>query len=378
MTVSSPAHAMERFAALCQAVGGRPPRTLTRERPVWIFGAGNFGRDLCKVLQGLGYEVGGFIETKPKSSSVLDRPVLSWSDLHPKHQDVQLALGIFNRGMAFDQLLEVAAVAGYPDVLMPWDLYRQFGTELGWRFWLSGPDPILKNADRIANVHARLADEESRKTLLRICSFRLGQDIAYASFKHEQDQYFNELTLPAVSGRPMVYVDCGAYNGDTYLDLISKPDVACKTAYLFEPDPENYKAMVQAVQRRGGGAVCLPMAVAQEYSMLTFNAGNGEGGAIAAGGNVHIAAAALDQMLPDAHVDFIKLDIEGAEALALEGAAQLIRRTRPVLALSLYHQPEDVWALPELLFELCPDYEFFVRQHYYNTFDSVLYARPRR
>jgi hypothetical protein len=62
--------------------------------------------------------------------------------------------------------------------------------------------------------------------------------------------------------------------------------------------------------------------------------------------------------------------------MALRGARDLIKRSRPVIALSLYHLPKDPWELPELLQELCQDYRYFIRQHYFNTFDSVLYAVP--
>lgn len=95
-------------------------------------------------------------------------------------------------------------------------------------------------------------------------------------------------------------------------------------------------------------------------------------------GNTHIATAALDDVLPGAMVDFLKIDIEGAEALALRGAHKLITRSRPVIAMSLYHKQQDLWELPELLFNLCTDYRFHVRQHFFNSFDAVLYAVPER
>ena len=76
-------------------------------------------------------------------------------------------------------------------------------------------------------------------------------------------------------------------------------------------------------------------------------------------------------------VDFIKLDVEGAEKKALDGAKQLIVRSRPVLAISLYHQPQDLWELPLFLSTICENYKFYIRQHYANSFDSVLYAVPK-
>jgi len=82
-------------------------------------------------------------------------------------------------------------------------------------------------------------------------------------------------------------------------------------------------------------------------------------------------------MLPTTNIDFIKLDVEGAEAQVLNGARNAIQRCRPVLALSLYHNPQDLWTLPELIFEICEDYNFYIRQHYHNSFESVFYAVPK-
>ena len=149
-------------------------------------------------------------------------------------------------------------------------------------------------------------------------------------------------------------------------------------AWLFEPDPENFAALATAVRRMSTRSVCLPLAVADAYRILSFSGGNGEGGTISDDGTVRIAAVALDDVLPTQRVDFIKLDVEGAEIQALRGAAQLIQRSRPVLAISLYHRPQDIWEIPEQLAALCPDYRFYIRQHYYNSFDSVLYAIPER
>jgi FkbM family methyltransferase len=347
---------------------------LVRDRPVWIFGAGHFGQDVCAVLRKEGIDVRGFIESRPRTAKVLGLPVLTWSELRSADLSAQLALGIFNRETPLDELMGLAASAGFKDVFMPWDIYAQFGGLLGWRFWLSAPAFILDNLPSIRRTYHSLADEESRRCFLQICAFRLGENTAYASFRHADQQYFNSLTLGALTDKKVTYIDGGAYNGDTFIELVSQVDVA--TAYLFEPDPENFRALVATVTPTGRQAVCLPLALTDGYRILSFSAGNGEGGAISESGAVHIAAVALDEMLPTSHVDFIKLDVEGAEIQALTGALGMIGRSRPIMAISLYHRPQDLWEIPEWLSHVCHDYRFYLRQHYCNSFDSVLYAIP--
>lgn len=365
------------FNALREQAAGLPQTHIEPGSVIWIFGAGNFGRSLAAAMQKQGIVVAGFVETAPRVATVLDLPVLDWRALAREHSGARLALGIFNRDTPYDELLTIAAEAGFAPPLMPWMLYEQFSQDLGWRFWLSARSFLLEAMGRIAGVAEQLADEQSREILYRMCAFRLGLDMEYASYLSSEARYINELTLPALRGHGITYVDCGAYDGDSYEELIACPDITCKQAFLLEPDAENFSRLVRQVALGGTNAVCLPMAAAQTYSILTFNAGQGEACSLSQdGAGTSIAAVALDQMLPCLPVDLIKLDVEGAEAQVLRGGEQIIRRSRPTLIVSLYHNPEDLWELPELLFNFCPNYRFYIRQHCPNTFESVLYAVP--
>jgi len=345
-------------------------------RPVWIFGAGGFDRGLAGIMQSSGIEVAGFVETKPVVGQVIGLPVVDWATLAKKNPHAQLALGIFNRNTPYDQLVEISLNNGFEKPLMPWDTYTQFNADLGWRYWLSPRNALASNLERIGKVASQLADDESREILFRLCAFRLGLDLPFSSFRSYENQYFNDLSLPRLYGRPISYLDCGAYNGDTYTDLLKQTGINLRQAFLMEPDPANYAGLVSHVSSRHPEVICLPLAAADRHSILTFSSGQGEGGAIRAGGDIQIAAVAIDEMLPQGRVDLVKLDVEGAEAQVLKGATRLIERSRPVLTLSLYHNPQDLWELPELLLRICPDYKFHIRQHYFNSFDCVLYAVP--
>jgi hypothetical protein len=74
-------------------------------------------------------------------------------------------------------------------------------------------------------------------------------------------------------------------------------------------------------------------------------------------------------------VDFIKLDIEGAEEQALRGAEQTIRKMRPKMAVCLYHSPDDFVRLPRLLDEYCPNYKFYIKHATMHAEETVLFAK---
>ncbi len=74
-------------------------------------------------------------------------------------------------------------------------------------------------------------------------------------------------------------------------------------------------------------------------------------------------------------IDFVKLDVEGSEAKALIGAIESIRRFKPKLAISLYHNPNDLFTLPLLVKHLFPFYKHFCVGHYsIHVGESVLYV----
>ncbi|MGV7211215.1 FkbM family methyltransferase [Oxalobacteraceae bacterium A2-2] len=365
--------AWDAFAQLCAQVSGSALPRLDPQRPVWIFGAGGFGRALGAVLREQGFQLAGFVETSPSRDNVDGVPLRSWQQLSAQDREAQLALGIFNRGMPYDGLVALARGAGFAEVLMPWHSYAQFEQQLGWRYWLSNPHAIAAALPQIEATWRSLADSASRQCLLDLLSFRLGHRLAYGGFRHDDLQYYNDITLPGLRGRPVSYIDGGAYNGDTFIEAAAHLELG--QAWLFEPDADNYRTMVDKVRASGKEAICLPCALSDQYGILSFEPG-GEAATIVEGGSQRIVTLALDQLLPSQRIDFLKLDVEGAEAAALRGARQLIERSRPVLAMSLYHLPRDPWELPAQLREMCPGYRYYLRQHYYNSFDSVLYAIP--
>jgi FkbM family methyltransferase len=75
-------------------------------------------------------------------------------------------------------------------------------------------------------------------------------------------------------------------------------------------------------------------------------------------------------------VDFIKMDIEGAEVDALKGSEQTIRRHKPKLAVTLYHSLGDFAAIPKFLADLNLGYRFFLDHFSINHEETVLFATP--
>lgn len=75
-------------------------------------------------------------------------------------------------------------------------------------------------------------------------------------------------------------------------------------------------------------------------------------------------------------VNFIKMDIEGAEIDALEGAAQTIKNFKPKLAIALYHSMDDFERIPKLIRKIMDGYKFYFSHCTIYGEESMLFAVP--
>ncbi|ALJ04605.1 hypothetical protein APS56_05380 [Pseudalgibacter alginicilyticus] len=76
-------------------------------------------------------------------------------------------------------------------------------------------------------------------------------------------------------------------------------------------------------------------------------------------------------------VDFIKMDIEGAESMALEGAIETIRIFRPKLAIAIYHSFDDFINIPNWILGLDLGYEIFIGHYTIHAEETICFAKPK-
>ncbi len=79
--------------------------------------------------------------------------------------------------------------------------------------------------------------------------------------------------------------------------------------------------------------------------------------------------------LGSGRIDFVKLDVEGAELAALEGARATLARDRPRLAVSVYHRDEDLAVIPAFLDDLGLGYELYLGHFTPGRSETILFAR---
>lgn len=348
--------------------------TLQSGQVVLVNGTGEFGRALAAACAANGIEVAAFVQSAPTAKLCDAKHVFNWTQIPINYRNLPILIGVHNRSVPSQYLVELARGAGFSQILTPTMYYQQFRNELGWRYWLEDPDFYNSYADELNWIYQRVEDDTSRDCLQNLVNFRTGNNEQYSLFTHEEKQYFNKITLNNSKTRPIHYIDAGAFNGDSYFELVKL--VSVQEAYLFEPDKRNFSALVQNMATLSHRAHCIPLGLSDRYEYLSFVEGAGEGARIDAAGTSGISTVSVDQFFQNIPLTFLKVDVEGAERQVLNGAAQTIATNKPIISISCYHQANDIFELPQIIDRIYPDYSFYFRQHYYNSFDLVLYATP--
>jgi len=167
-----------------------------------------------------------------------------------------------------------------------------------------------------------------------------------------------------------VVFDIGAYDGDSAVSLSKafKPALI----YAFEPEQHNFNRLV-ANSKILGCEIVRPVQLGvfnQAGEASITNKEDSSKIVIGIGGSIKLTT--IDDFVATNNikqVDLIKMDIEGDEFKALQGAAATIKRQRPILAISIYHNPADFFGIKPWLQELCPEYNFIIKRSHPFAFD---------
>lgn len=205
---------------------------------------------------------------------------------------------------------------------------------------------------------------------------------AAIQFIHEQ--YRCETAQGTIEARPGdVVVDAGGCWGDTGLYFAHRVGGEGRV-YSFEFLPDNlsiYQRNLSMNPELAGRIVLSPHPVWLARDEELFVSRNGPGTFVGperkSEGDQTIRTMTIDQLQerPDfRRIDFIKMDIEGAELPALRGAEAVLRKFRPRLAITVYHSLADFWEIPQYLDYLGLGYRFYLRHFTTHAEETVLFA----
>ena len=235
---------------------------------------------------------------------------------------------------------------------------------------------FFKNEAEYVSIYNILADETSREIFRRLVNFRLNyslEDLEGFS-NREAEQYFEDFLQLAPDGE--TFIDIGGFNGSNTLDFIKRcPNY--NAVHLFEPEPSNFVKCVDVLKNKSN-IYCYPHGLSDRKQTLRLES-QGSASRITDNGLISINVDSLDDVLGDRFKPtFIKMDIEGAEMLAIEGAKKTITRYRPRLAVCIYHNVGDFWRIPKKILSFNNDYSIFVRHYTESIYETVMFFIPKK
>ena len=233
---------------------------------------------------------------------------------------------------------------------------------------------LESNADVFNGIWNDLSDEFSKKSFEAYIKSRVSNNFEHIQEFVTGNQYFQDFINFTNSE---IVIDCGAYTGDTLLEFSDLVKGEFKKYFALEPSDTNAKIMADLIVENAIENVeIIKKGAWNEHAYFSFLEDTDTSHMniqYESPGENTIEVDKID-LICDSNATFIKMDIEGAELMALKGASETISKNKPKLALAIYHRTEDLITIPKYLKELRPDYKFYFRLHNKIGTDAVLYA----
>ncbi len=334
--------------------------------PRYIFGRTPYGADIARHIK-----PDGFIDDFTTDTEFHDIPVVKLADV-PNNAIVVSSI-VDGRPVTASNAIKESGLRGID--------YFSFKNNCGLK--LREPTHVTSSAfnidyanhrDKYNYISEKLADEVSKETFSRLVNFRLAEDLeqmAYFAFRPADIYFESFLGLPS---NGVVFADVGCFDGETTLDFIRHyPEY--QSIHLFEPEP-GQMAKIRTKLQGIRDTHFHEYGVSNQEGVLRFTS-SGIWSHLDEKGDIEVKINTLDTLVTE-KISFIKMDIEGHEYAALEGAREHIINDHPVLAICAYHLVDDFWKLPELILSYRSDYTLYMRHYTEGVLETVYYFVPQK
>lgn len=231
-------------------------------------------------------------------------------------------------------------------------------------------DYIKENEEKFDEAYSMLADEKSRSDFLDVLNFKVSGKLEYL-FRCQSEK--EELYSTVFRLREdEIIADLGAYDGDTIREFLSVTGGKYRKIYAVEPDSGNFKKLIKKTSGMADIEL-INKGAGSKTETLFFRKKSGRNSGIGEDG-IPVPFDSLDNIVRG-EVTFIKMDIEGNELEALDGAKNIIAKYKPKLYICAYHRNEDAFSIPFKIRSICPDYSIYYRHHpYIPAWESNFYC----
>lgn len=341
----------------------------SKQHPICIFGGGELGKYICTWLLENEIRVDFFCDNNKAlhGKEILGGiKCISFDELLRYKDDAYLIVGVGDRA---NNAAVNAQLKGFKYIMR-----NPLGLSTYWHQTFDIDEAEFVNSAQ--NVLRCVSDPFSKEVYEFLLNLRLQDDVVDHPLDildryYCKDQYIVEDIIDYKTIKTCV--DCGAYEGDTLEDLIRR-GIGVEY-HCFEMNPDVFKVLEDNAAKFEGKKIYLyPYGVGETEGEVSYIPDLAGSSRISERGTALAKIVALDDINFDKKVDFIKMDIEGAEERAINGAKTLIQKDHPILAISIYHNFSQFVNVVNMIKKLEPRYEIYIRHHRHTIHDTVCYA----
>ena len=337
--------------------------------PVIIYGAGVYAYVLKRFLELNGIQIQAIMVDGAylAQQAFTDLPMVSTEEYAIKLPHSHVIVGITNYPPFVKKLKALGAmhvhVIDIPDYLnMPHAFMdKQF---------------VIENSEHFDRAYQLFEDELSRQTYVAAINTKINEDLNHITpYVRLDNLYFPSSEFSP--GDHESFLDVGGFTGDTIKEFHQLKNEAYEKIISLEPGDQNFMELQKTVaQWQIPRVTAVKLGAWNEKTILRFTTKAGHiDNEINEAGDSEIQVDTIDAILQrlGSTVSLIKLDINGAEYQALDGARASIRLCRPNIVVRL-HRKEDFYRLAILLKEIAPDIKLYLRQRNYMSMMLIMYG----
>ena len=348
-----------------------------------LFGAGGLGRKTLSGLRKIGIDPLAFTDNNSRlwNTFVDGLQVLSPQDAAGQFGKTATFITTIWHGNSQDrqatrlkQLIDLNCV----NIISFGHLFWKYPSIFFPHAYLELPSKFRQHTEELRKLFYIWADDASRQEYISQLKFRMRMEFDSLTPPASHAQYFPKDLFSVLPEE--VFIDCGAFDGDTIQVFLQHQVNFSGEIFAFEPDSLNFQKLQKYISTLSE-TIKKQLFVQQSPvgtcgQKVRFSSTGTVSSAATENGDIEMDCICIDQMATKCNPSFIKMDIEGAEVDALKGARETIQRLRPILAICVYHKPNDLWEIPLLISSYFDDYRLFLRPHDEEGWELVCYAIP--
>lgn len=260
---------------------------------------------------------------------------------------------------------------------------------------------LQSNCEEAKEIYEILEDDKSKLIYSTLIGNRMILSEKVPVELIQADQYF---CLPDFTRQKnQFFIDCGAYVGDTFEKWLEINEGNISAYLGIDPVAlhakkfsARYKRLCNEYNLSKSEVEFITRFIASKKGILNTGGSYGSSTSqlsIQSDLKNFISDQSLDETVECTTIDlevqrmlpkltniesiFLKMDIEGGEFDALQGALETLKKYRPLLAISIYHRIDDYIRIPCFLKNNLEGYRFFIRHHSRLADETVLYCSPK-